>query len=663
MTKRPAALFLLLAATLCLVYASTSARVVGELIPPLDDTFIHFQYARRLAEGHPFSYQAGDGYSSGATSLLWPCLLAIGWLIGFRSESLYLWALVLGTVSLAATATYTLRWVSRVADERTGWFAAAAILGSGPLLWGSFSGMEVPLFGAAIAATLEGLTRPGRRPGEPVPGALIWAGVLASVRPEGALFAGTLALAQVGEGWLAERRLRGLLWFAPVTLGAVQPLMNLWATGMVGSASALAKQNTRFGHVNEFSFATSFWDAAVWGGYGDQFFGRLALPVLALFAVGAWTLVLRDVRDRRAGPGVMGFGWWLITPTLLAAVLPIWWHHYRYLQPGLVIVLPLFVVGANQVDRAIARLRDTTLFPFVAATLVASMAFADTAWVQTLARNATDIRGHQVEQARWVAENLPADATIAANDVGAITYLGGHHVLDLEGIVSLDLLDDALDGEGSTYARILERRPAVLVIFPEWFPSSFASGAMTVRRHARLSQRTISGGNDLAVATLDAAVAGTAERPPALPEGERIIDELDLSDLDSERSHEVRYEDAQPARGRANRVISARYGEEVVVDSARRLQGAFEATFARGGPRALIGRFGPSEAPARLLVRVDGADVGVWTVPAIAEGTWSDERFALPTSGTRIELVPVDVSGGPLAGWHVARMWIVSSGG
>src|SRR5687767_12530087 len=48
----------------------------GRPAVPLDDAFIHMQYARRLAEGGFFSFVAGDGYSTGATSLLWPVLLA-----------------------------------------------------------------------------------------------------------------------------------------------------------------------------------------------------------------------------------------------------------------------------------------------------------------------------------------------------------------------------------------------------------------------------------------------------------------------------------------------------------------------------------------------------------------------------------------------------------
>src|SRR5260221_10176726 len=63
----------------------------GHPAVPLDDAFIHFQYAKRLAGGHFFSYSPGDGYSSGATSLLWPMLLAPFYLAGLRDLSI-IWA-------------------------------------------------------------------------------------------------------------------------------------------------------------------------------------------------------------------------------------------------------------------------------------------------------------------------------------------------------------------------------------------------------------------------------------------------------------------------------------------------------------------------------------------------------------------------------------------
>src|SRR6266516_835546 len=71
----------------------------GHPAVPLDDAFIHFQYAKRLASGHFFSYVDGEGYSSGATSLLWPMLLAPLYLVGLRDLSIIWGAWFFGFVA------------------------------------------------------------------------------------------------------------------------------------------------------------------------------------------------------------------------------------------------------------------------------------------------------------------------------------------------------------------------------------------------------------------------------------------------------------------------------------------------------------------------------------------------------------------------------------
>ncbi len=48
---------------------------------PLDDAYIHFQYARSIATGQPYAYNPGLPPTSGATSFLYPYLLALGYLI------------------------------------------------------------------------------------------------------------------------------------------------------------------------------------------------------------------------------------------------------------------------------------------------------------------------------------------------------------------------------------------------------------------------------------------------------------------------------------------------------------------------------------------------------------------------------------------------------
>src|SRR5204862_780193 len=60
----------------------------GHLAPPLDDTFIHFQYARQLAAGHPFQYNTSDLPSSGDSAFIYPFLLAPAYLLGMDRVSL-----------------------------------------------------------------------------------------------------------------------------------------------------------------------------------------------------------------------------------------------------------------------------------------------------------------------------------------------------------------------------------------------------------------------------------------------------------------------------------------------------------------------------------------------------------------------------------------------
>jgi len=98
---------LLCLVTGCLIVVYLSLALIstgGELVMPLDDTYIHFQYARQMATGHPFQYNTGDSPTSGATSLLYTPLLACGYLLGFTDLKLAYWAVALGALSFVLSA-------------------------------------------------------------------------------------------------------------------------------------------------------------------------------------------------------------------------------------------------------------------------------------------------------------------------------------------------------------------------------------------------------------------------------------------------------------------------------------------------------------------------------------------------------------------------------
>src|SRR5260221_9295828 len=71
---------------------------------PLDDVYIHYDFARSAARGHPFSWVVGNGYSSGGTSPLYPLVLALGYAAGLHGSNLGAFATFIAVLSLVDLA-------------------------------------------------------------------------------------------------------------------------------------------------------------------------------------------------------------------------------------------------------------------------------------------------------------------------------------------------------------------------------------------------------------------------------------------------------------------------------------------------------------------------------------------------------------------------------
>ncbi len=130
----------------------------GEWSAPLDDVFIHFDYARSTALGHPFEWTIGNGYSSGNTSLTYPFVLAAGWLVGFTGRALMQWAALVAAVSVFGMLLAARRLF--LEDARDDWGRLSSyllppvFLAIGALDWSLWSGMEVSFFLATWAVAL-----------------------------------------------------------------------------------------------------------------------------------------------------------------------------------------------------------------------------------------------------------------------------------------------------------------------------------------------------------------------------------------------------------------------------------------------------------------------------------------------------------------------------
>jgi len=347
-----------------LFYGYMLKQTGGEWSAPLDDVFIHFDYARAAAQGHPFEWVAGNGYSSGNTSILYPFVLALGYAAGFREESIMVWAALVASVSvfaflLAARRLFFLG--ARGAHGRPGpkddalrfgsYLLPPAALGVGALDWSLWSGMEVAFFLGAWALALLAFLALDRDPSRP---RRAWAlgaagAVLVLTRPEASttlLAFGVVAAAPVlrREG---ARRAIALLARVGLPAGAVllaQAGANRALTGEWSANGAIVKLaiNNPFltpdeklaDYIFNLKYAVlrnveyHFADAPIAG---------LLLPALAFGALG-----VRETRRAAALLWMQTAGWLLV----VALNGQVRWQNERYTMPAVAWMLVLSALGA-----------------------------------------------------------------------------------------------------------------------------------------------------------------------------------------------------------------------------------------------------------------------------------------------------------------------------
>ena len=115
----------------------------GQAGVPLDDAWIHFTYARNLADYGELSFNKGK-LSTGTTSFLWTLLLATGYLISKDP----LWTSIVLNIALSALLIIVLYELgSEIYRGRIiGFIFALACALIGNLMWLTLSGMETILF-------------------------------------------------------------------------------------------------------------------------------------------------------------------------------------------------------------------------------------------------------------------------------------------------------------------------------------------------------------------------------------------------------------------------------------------------------------------------------------------------------------------------------------
>jgi hypothetical protein len=632
-----------------IVCARTILAHAGEPGAPLDDSFIHLQYARRLAEGHFFSYVPGKGYTTGATSFLWPILLAPFHALGLRDTSLLYAAWLFGWIAHAGVAVEVFRLADRLAGRAAAVGAGAMSLLCGAFAWFAWSGMEtIPFAWALLRAARASAAYCEPLRGSPAPQVreLVALGFIGPLlRPEGALCsllaAAAIALGPRGERPSLAGRVRAWL---PLGGPLVVPLLHLALSGHATSSTTMVKwllANPTYDSAQVWTtvagnvrlFFTNILDGGEWTALflPEHFAKPLLLGAIAL----PFASARRRVPIHAVAVAVVALGA-LVSCTYLSFL----WNRVRYVWPFAGAWFVLLACFAREAGDLVRRARPRLIFvtPLLAGALAGALAVRLPWAIQDLGQSARAIARQQVVLARWARDHLPADARIGVNDTGAIAYLGGRRTFDVVGLTTEGEARYWVAGAGSRFEHY-ESSPASLlpthfIVYPHWMACPPLLGKELTS--ATVVDQSILGGQTMVAYAARYDALGSGALPVPRPVGLTLVDELDVSDLASEQAHAY---DARGAEEQDNQVavVHVDHGGEGVPPGATIADGGrynrtidrFEARLPAGRPLQMIMRVGAEEA-TDLVIDEGGRE---FARVAIAPGTWVERVVDLPVQG------------------------------
>jgi hypothetical protein len=465
--RAPLALALLAVASalmfLSFMFAATGVRFVPQTV----DLYLVCQYAKAMAEGHPFRYYAGDPATTGATSLLHTAALAAAHKAGLRGEGLVGFAVVTGGLLLIASTEMARRVGARLGGERTGWLAGGLVALGGPVVWGFLYGSDIALFMTLALWLLLELC--GGWPAERVGRVALVGALIALTRPEGLLIALVLGAASLAPGHRRDRAARALAW-TPLLAAAGVLALNRVATGSwLGTSIADKSLVATYGVPDALALVTDFLVDVVRGlllgfypsqtpigftrGWASLFFppAGLLLVLLALARSGT------RARPVRLWAGTVALVCLLVAPNMFMGT-----HFNRYLLwafPGLLV---LVAVGLHALSTLLARgdaALDRRLFTAGALLFLVLGGLSTVRFAVMYGDLAGQVARRDLAAAEWIKRELPPGTAIA-NMATSVEYLTGHRSLNLHGVTTAEFLGNRPAEREAGVLEALGRLPA-----------------------------------------------------------------------------------------------------------------------------------------------------------------------------------------------------------
>ena len=665
-------------------YGAALLRTGGEWSAPLDDVFIHFDYARSAARGFPFQWSEGNGYSSGQTSLTYPFVLALGYWIGFRGPGIMLWAAIVACCSLFACLLVVPR-LARGLPEAASFILPVSLFSVGALVWSLFSGMEAAWFMAIWAIALSFSLRHKNSPSVQWP-QLGWklgiAGAfLVSTRPEASTSIAILGITAAAFVWKSSKHARPpiltLLRAGSPSIAAigVHSVVNKSLTGDYAAAGAVTKLAWYHPHMLAEEKWSKYVDDLQYVFVRNIDHHFTAFPWYGWIPIVLAAIALISPRTRVSAAILLSSA--LSFLLLVAMNGQVRWQNERYTMPSVAWLLLAAGLGVG-----VLLFRPRTILPWttavprwiIAAALVIAFGYAQAPRMQEqlthFAQASKNIRDQQVTVGRILRQRTnPTPRRILVGDAGAITYAADLPGLDIIGLGGYKGLPFARASRFGTAAiiELIERippndRPDILAIYPSWWqeiPIWFGRRLASVTAE----ENVVCGAPEKVIYAANWKMLNTGDYPSTLQPGEIIVDSLDIADIVSEELHNYRYPNRKAGYVELRILADPLDSTRDVLDGGRKIPDGgveqFELATIRGANKMrIIARTAPT-APGQVEVAVDGKPIG--SMKLEPSNHWVELSIPIPSEqlgGDRLNITFTARSKPRWANYHV---WLIAT--
>jgi hypothetical protein len=616
----------------------------------VDDTYIGFQYARNIAHGHFFKYHPEDSYSTGFTCPLWAVFLVVPYLLGVGELQMVPVIILYGGLFLALSMLLLIRIGRQLHNAPAGKLAA--------LLWGTwgfswfcvYNGMEAGLYVTLVLAAASLFIAWSRRVDTtPSWKLLACLAVLPLTRPEALFLVGGL-LGVVGlrelRRWRSPRSWRALaLWACTLLPTAAYFISNKILTGTFSSAGMISKSLTHAPYLRWHEIALQY-GTQLLDTVKDFLTGNdplyLSWVVSASGMVAIFALGYRELRRRIVGVYFL-FALWTVTTILAGSAYNIRIAHWpRYYVPFYLFV---FLGVGLAITWLAQRLRRRGIVVGAAIVLVFFQSYGSFRWAKIYERDIGITHTKQSAAGRELRK-LPKGTRVLICDAGAIPYLSHLWTYDIIGLTTPIPYNYFRNGVGSRF-ELFERLP------PAKRPTYVATYDFCLWPGARGAPLSVH--HDMIVAPLIESGAGSGEQPASLAAGARVVDRVDVADVQNEEEHAYRLWPPGAITDNILRRARVPGRPTLIVDGGRKIPGSESFRFqAQSGQAAtLIGRFSADRA-LELSVEVNGRALPL-KVPATASDAYAELALQLPAgivqASNQVTIRRVG-AGPPFASYH-----------